>query len=326
MQTYIIKRILLMIPNVILVSFVITILMRLIPGNTVDAMLAGAGADVDLDRKKLEIQLGLDVSLPHYWARWVGLVEDVEGNYNGLLQGNLGSSIWQKEPVTKLLSKYWPVTLEIGILGLIMAQLIALPIGILSALRQDTWGDYVGRSFAILLISVPSFWVATLAILIPVVVFDYMPPLRFIHLHQDVWGNLKMVLAPSFILGMALSGITMRMTRTTMLEVLRQDYIRTAWSKGLTEKVIATRHALKNALIPVISIIGIQLPVLIGGTVIIEQIYSLPGMGRLIISACLRRDYTLVTGIMFVYAIVLMLINLITDLTYTYLDPKVKYK
>ena len=326
MQTYIIKRILLMIPNVILVSFVITILMRLIPGNTVDAMLAGAGADVDLDREKLEIQLGLDVSLPHYWARWVGIVEDVEGNYNGLLQGNLGSSIWQKEPVTKLLSKYWPVTLEIGILGLIMAQLIALPIGIISALRQDTWGDYVARSFAILLISVPSFWVATLAILIPVVVFDYMPPLRFIHFHQDIWGNIKMVLAPSFILGMALSGITMRMTRTTMLEVLRQDYIRTAWSKGLTEKVIATRHALKNALIPVISIIGIQLPVLIGGTVIIEQIYSLPGMGRLIISACLRRDYTLVTGIMFVYAIVLMLINLITDITYTYLDPKVKYK
>ena len=149
MQNYIFKRILLIIPNVLLVSFVITVLMRLIPGSTVDAMLAGAGADVDLDRKKLEMKLGLDVSLPHYWARWVGIAKDTNGNYDGLLQGNLGTSIWQKEPVTKLLSKYWPVTLEIGILGLIMAQLIALPIGIISALRQDTWGDYLARSFAI---------------------------------------------------------------------------------------------------------------------------------------------------------------------------------
>ena len=325
MRAYIIRRLLLIIPNVILVSFVIAILIRLIPGSAIDAMLAGAGADVDLDRAALEHSLGLDVSLPHQWARWMGIVPQADGKFNGVLQGNLGTSLWQKRPVLDLLAKYWPITLEISVIGLIIAQLIALPIGIFSALRQDTWGDYVGRSFAILLISIPAFWVATMAILVPVILWDYMPPLMFIRLSDDVIGNLKMVIVPSFILGMGLSGMTMRMTRTTMLEVMRQDYIRTAWAKGLRERIVASRHALKNALIPVISIVGLQLPVLIGGTVIIEQIFSLPGMGRLIISACLRRDYTLVSGIMFVYAIVLMLINLIVDLTYAYLDPRVRY-
>ena len=325
MRAYIIRRLLLIIPNVIIVSFVIAILIRLVPGSAIDAMLAGAGADVDLDRAALEHSMGLDVSLPHQWARWMGVLPQADGSFSGVLQGNLGISLWQKRPVIELLGRYWPVTLEISVIGLIIAQLIAVPIGIFSALRQDTWGDYVGRSFAILLISIPSFWVATLAILLPVILWDYMPPLMYIRLSDDIIGNLKMVIIPSIILGMALSGITMRMTRTTMLEVMRQDYIRTAWAKGLRERIVASRHALKNALIPVISIVGLQLPVLIGGTVIIEQIFSLPGMGRLIISACLRRDYTLVSGIMFVYAIVLMLINLIVDLTYAYLDPRVRY-
>ena len=325
MRAYIIRRLLLIIPNVILVSFVIALVMRLIPGSAIDAMLAGAGADVDLDRAALEHALGLDVSLPHQWARWMGILPQADGSFDGVLQGNLGTSLWQKKPVNDLLAEYWPVTLEIGLLGLIIAQIIALPVGIFSALRQDTWGDYMGRSFAILLISIPSFWVATMAILVPVVLWDYIPPLMYIRLGKDIIGNLKMVIVPSLILGMALSGMTMRMTRTTMLEVMRQDYIRTAWAKGLRERVIATRHALKNAMIPVVSIIGLQVPVLIGGTVIIEQIFSLPGMGRLIISACLRRDYTLVSGIMFVYAIALMLINLIVDLAYAYLDPRVRY-
>ena len=325
MRAYIIRRLLLIIPNVILVSFVIAVLIRLIPGSAIDAMLAGAGADVDLDRVALEHALGLDVSLPNQWARWMGIVPQADGSFSGVLQGDLGTSLWQKMPVIDLLAKYWPITLEISVIGLIIAQLIALPIGIFSALRQDTWGDYVGRSFAILLISIPSFWVATMAILVPVILWDYMPPLMFIRFSDDLIGNLKMVIVPSFILGMALSGMTMRMTRTTMLEVMRQDYIRTAWAKGLRERIVASRHALKNALIPVISIVGLQLPVLIGGTVIVEQIFSLPGMGRLIISACLRRDYTLVSGIMFVYAIVLMLINLIVDLTYAYIDPRVRY-
>ena len=230
MRAYIIRRLLLIIPNLILVSFVIAVLIRLIPGTAVDAMLAGAGADVDLDKAALEHALGLDVSLPQQWARWMGVAPQADGSFSGVLQGNLGISLWQKRPVIELLGKYWPITLEISVIGLIIAQLIALPIGIFSALRQDTWGDYVGRSFAILLISIPSFWVATLAILIPVILWDYMPPLMFIRISDDIIGNLKMVIVPSTILGMALSGMTMRMTRTTMLEVMRHDYIRSAWS------------------------------------------------------------------------------------------------
>ena len=190
MRAYIIRRLLLIIPNVILVSFVIAILIRLLPGSAIDAMLAGAGADVDLDRAALEHSLGLDVSLPHQWARWMGIAPQADGSYSGVVQGNLGISLWQKRPVIELLAKYWPITLEISVIGLIIAQLIALPVGIFSALRQDTWGDYVGRSFAILLISIPAFWVATMAILVPVILWDYMPPLMFIRLSDDAIGNL----------------------------------------------------------------------------------------------------------------------------------------
>ncbi len=220
----------------------------------------------------------------------------------------------------------WPVTLELGIMGLMIGQLIALPIGIFSALRQDKWGDYIGRSFAILCISVPSFWVGTLIIVFPAIWWGYSAPIMFIPFTEDPIGNLKMFIIPAIIVGMAMAGMLMRLTRTMMLEVLRQDYIRTAWAKGLRERVVIQRHALKNALIPVITIIGLQAPILMGGTVIIEQIFSLPGMGRLILSATFHRDETLIGGIMFIFAAVLMLINLVVDLTYAYLDPRVHFK
>ncbi len=225
-----------------------------------------------------------------------------------------------------LLAISWPVTLQLGLMGLIVAQLIAVPIGIYSALRQDKWGDYIGRTIAILAISVPRFWVGTLIIVFGSLWFGYMPPLMFIHFTEDPIGNLKTFIVPAIVLGMALSGITMRMTRTMMLEVLRQDYIRTAWAKGLREWVVVTRHALKNALIPVITTVGLQTAVMLGGTVVIEQIFVLPGMGRLIISALMQRDYQLVSGIMLVFAGVLVVINLVVDLTYAFLDPRIHYK
>ncbi len=325
MRTYIIRRLLLMIPTLFLVSLIIFLLTHLLPGDVIDAMQAGI-TDVKLPRADLERALGLDVPLMHQYGRWMGVVPQADGNFSGLFQGNLGSSLWRKVPVLELVAKKWPVTLELGLMALIVSQLIALPIGIYSALRQDKWGDYIGRSFAILCISVLGFWLGTMIIVFPSIWWGYMPSIMLIPFTKDPIGNLKMFIVPAIIMGMAMSGMTMRMTRTMMLEVLRQDYIRTAWAKGLRERVVVMRHALKNALIPVITIVGFQVPVLIGGSVIIEQIFVLPGMGRLIIEATLYRDYPVISGILLLFSVILVLVNLMIDLTYGYLDPRVHYK
>ena len=325
MRAYIIRRLLLMIPTLFLVSLIIFLLTHLIPGDVIDAMQAGV-TDVKLPRAELERQLGLDVPLMHQYGRWMGVVPQADGSFSGVFQGDLGSSLWRKVPVVQLVAQKWPVTVELSIMALIVAQLIALPIGVYSALRQDKWGDYVGRSFAILCISIPGFWLGTMVIVLPSIWWDYMPPIMLVHLTEDPIGNLKMFIIPAVVMGMAMGGMTMRMTRTMMLEVLRQDYIRTAWAKGLRERVVVIRHALKNALIPVITVIGFQLPVMIGGTVIIEQIFCLPGMGRLIVEATLYRDYPVISGIMVLFSVGLVFINLMVDLTYAYLDPRVHYK
>ena len=325
MRAYLFRRLLILIPTLFLVTLLIFFLIRLMPGDIVDR-LQGQSIDVKLDRATIERKLGLDASAIIQYGRWMGLIPQVDGSFSGILQGDLGTSWWQGTPVVQLLAARWMVTLELGILGLIIAQLIALPIGVYSALRQDTWGDYIGRSFAILCISVPYFWVGTLVIVFPSIWWNYMPPLMLIPFTEDIIGNLRMFIVPALVLGMALGGMIMRMTRTMVLVVLRQDYIRTAWAKGLRERIVILRHALKNAAIPVITLIGLQVPFVIGGTVIIEQIFSLPGMGRLILDATLFRDQPLISGIILLFSVVLMLINLLVDLTYAYLDPRIRYR
>ncbi|NVM27147.1 MAG: ABC transporter permease [Desulfobacterales bacterium] len=325
MRNYIIRRLLMFIPTLLLVTLIVFGLVHLAPGNVIDAMLAQPGAE-ELDRPALEKALGLDEPFFVRYGRWMGFVPQADGSFSGIFQGDLADSWWYNTPVIDLVAKALPVTLELGLMGLIIAQLIALPIGIYSALRQDKWGDYIARSFAILLISVPGFWVGTMVIVLPAVWWDYMPSIMLIQFTDNPIGNLKMFIVPAIVMGMAMGGMTMRMTRTMMLEVLRQDYIRTAWAKGLRERAVIIRHALKNALIPVITIIGIQVPVLIGGTVIIEQIFMLPGMGRLSIGAVFLRDMPLICGVMIIFAVGLVLINLMVDLTYGYLDPRVQFK
>jgi len=329
MRAYIIRRLLLMVPTLFLVSLIIFFLIRLIPGDVVDAIIAQyaqGGYFVQIDRAAIEKELGLDVPVFTQYGRWIGIWPGEDGSFSGILQGDLGTSLVRTTSVSEEIGARWPVTLELGILALIVAQLIALPIGIYSALRQDTWGDYIGRSFAILCIAVPSFWVATMVIVFPSKWWGWSPPIMLIRFTEDPIGNLQMFIVPAIVLGMAMSGMTMRMTRTMMLEVLRQDYIRTAWAKGLRERVVIIRHALKNALIPVITVIGFQLPVMIGGAVIIEQIFCLPGMGRLLVNATLGRDYTVVSGIMLILGFGMVFINLVVDLTYGFLDPRIHYK
>ncbi|MBA7624540.1 Dipeptide transport system permease protein DppB [subsurface metagenome] len=329
MRDYVIKRLLLTIPTLLLVTFLIYTMVYLIPGDIIDVMMTAditGKRSIGFDRPALERKLGLDAPLIVQYGRWMGVAPQMDGSFSGIFQGDLGDSWWSKMPVTEIIALKWPVTLELGLMGLIIAQLIALPIGIYSALRQDTWSDYIGRSFAILCIAVPGFWLGTLVVVFPAIWWGYMPPIMLIPFFEDPIGNLRMFIVPATILGMALAGVTMRMTRTMMLEVLRQDYIRTAWAKGLRERVVVLRHALKNALIPVVTIIGLQASVTLGGTVIIEQIFCLPGMGRLLLDSFTLRDYGLTNGTVFLFAGALLLINLIVDLTYGFLDPRVQYR
>jgi peptide/nickel transport system permease protein len=317
MRAYIIRRMLLIIPTVFIVSLIVFIVIRLIPGSVVDLMVSQYQYATKMDKQAVENALGINTPIVTQYLSWMGQI---------LLHGNLGNSLWTHLPIIDSIKARWPVTLELGIMGIVTAQIIALPIGIYSAIRQDTIGDYVARTFANLCIAVPGFWLATLVIVFPSIWWGYTPSIRLITFGADPLGNLKMFIIPALILGMELSGMTMRMTRTMMLEVLRQDYIRTAWSKGLKERTVVLRHALKNALIPVITIIGWQLPLLIGGTVIIENIFQLPGMGQLIITATQDRDYTIVSSVLFLFAIVIMLINIMVDISYAFLDPRVHYK
>jgi len=275
------------------------------------------GASGTLDKTAIEKTLGLDKPVLVQYGHWVERL---------VVHGDLGTDIWTQAPVINDLNKRWPITLELALLALIVALIIALPIGIYSALRQDTWGDYVGRSFAILCIAIPNFWIGTLVVVFPSIWWGYSPPIMLTaFLHQPL-VNLKEYIIPAIVLGMGMAGITMRMTRTMMLEVLRQDYVRTAWAKGLRERVVVMRHALKNALIPVITIVGGQLAVMIGGDVIIEQIFNLPGLGRLMLDSISHRNYTVVSGVMLVFALGMVVVNLLVDLSYGYFDPRVTYK
>ncbi len=333
MRGYIIRRLLLVIPTMLLVSLLVFFSIRLLPGDVMQLMVAdwsfvfsAEGITPEEGLELIRQDLGLDVPAHIQYGRWIGVLPDGEGSFDGLLQGNLGDSLWSRRPVTEDILPRLPVTIQLSIMALIISQLIALPVGIYSAIRQDTWGDYIGRSVAIICIAVPSFWVGTMVMVFPALWWGWLPPLKFIPFFENPLENLTMLIIPAILLGMAISGITMRLTRTMMLEVLRQDYIRTAWAKGLREKVVVTRHALKNAMIPVITIVGMQVPLLLAGSVVIEEIFALPGMGRLMIHALNQRDYLVLTGINMLLASVVVFVNLMVDLAYAYLDPRVTYK
>ena len=275
--------------------------------------------------------LGLDVPVHVQYGRWIGVLPipdwvTGESHFKGLLQGTLGRSLHGgRFPVEERIIARLPVTIELGVMAIVIGLVIALPVGIYSAIRQDTAADYAGRSIAIVGLATPNFWLALMVMIYPAIWWGWTPPMRLITFTEDPLGNLGMFLIPSLILGTASAAATMRMTRTMMLEVLRQDYIRTAWSKGLRERVVIMRHAIKNALIPVVSLIGLQLPILVGGAVIMENIFGLPGLGRLMVTALEDRDYPVVSGVNLFFGAAVVLFNLLIDLLYPYLDPRVRY-
>ena len=318
MRDYLIRRSLLIIPTLFLVSIIVFLTVRLIPGDVVDVIARQMGyrSAGQIDRDTIERSLGLDQAVHVQYGRWIGGI---------VRRGSLGDSLFTQKPVAPAILGRIPVTFELGFLAIIIGLLIALPVGVYSAIRQDTVADYLGRTIAILGLSAPNFWLALMVMVFPVIWWGWSPPLRLIPFREDPLGNLWQFFIPSLILGTAMAATTMRMTRTMMLEVLRQDYIRTAWSKGLEERVVVMRHALKNGLIPVVTIVGASLPMLVGGAVIMEQIFALPGMGRLMIDALQQRDYTMVSGINLVMAAAIVVANLLVDISYAYLDPRVRY-
>ena len=320
MGAYVIRRLLWIPVTIILTTVVVFLLVRFIPGDIVDtiqAQMAANGGAETVDRNAIEHALGLDVPVYVQYGRWIGKI---------VVHGDMGTSLRTQQAITPQILKRIPLTFELGLMGILVGLVISLPIGVYAAIRQDTITDYILRSIAILLISVPSFWIGTLVILYPSIWWGWTPPMEFISFFKNPLGNLGMMIIPALVLGAAQTGGTMRMTRTMMLEVLRQDYIRTAWSKGLSERVVVLRHAIKNAFIPIVTMIGAGIPTLIGGSVIIEQIFNLPGMGRLMFDSLLGRDYPIVSAINLIMAILVIFTNLFVDVTYGWLDPRIHYQ
>jgi peptide/nickel transport system permease protein len=316
MYKYVIRRLLLTIPVLVLSSLIVFGLMRVMPGDALTALMAESGNVSTRELQKLRKELGLD--LPYYeqyliWA-WQ------------MISLNPGYSIFTNEPIPVALKKSIPVTIELALLAMVLGLVIAIPVGVLSATRQDKLSDYVGRLLAISGLSLPDFWLGTLVITFAAIWFAWMPPLGYASIWESPWKNLQQFLLPAAVLGFRLSAATMRMTRSTLLEVLREDYVRTAWAKGLGERMIIYKHALKNALIPVITIVGGQLGTLLAGTVIVETIFALPGMGRLTVEAILFRDYPVVQTNVMLVAGTLVALNLLVDLAYAWLDPRIHYQ
>ncbi len=313
MKRYLLKRLLAAVPSLLIASLIVFTLPRLLPGDAVQLMLEEKAYGKDLD--DLRHKLGLDRPIYVQYFVWLGDVA----------RGRLGESLWTRRAVSEELARRLPVTMLLGSMAIVFATLIAIPIGVLAAVRADTLRDYVARSAAILALSVPGFWLATLAIVLPAMWWGWTPNLQFTEFGRDPLAHVLAFVLPAAILGVASAAAIMRLTRAMLLEVLRHDYVRTAWAKGLDEGAVVLRHSLKNAVIPVVTVLGIQLAQIFSGTVIIESIFGLPGMGRFLFDAILQRDYPVIQGINLLLVSIIVLMNLIVDLLYAVLDPRIRY-
>lgn len=316
MRTYIARRLLQGGLVLWLVSLLIFSLVRILPGDAVIMQLDQAAGPSPEVLARARQELGLDRAFLDQYRTWIGAA----------VQGDLGRSLITRRPVTQELAKRINLTSHLAVLSTIVALLIALPVGVLAAVRQDTTSDYLGRLFAVLGLSLPDFWVATVVVTFLAIWLQWIPPIGFAPLWEDPARCLSQLTIPALIIGARLAAVSMRMTRSSLLEVLRQDYIRTARAKGARERVVIVRHALKNAFIPVATVIGQQFSVLLGGTVIVEFIFLQPGVGSLMLEAVVLRDYTLIQGAVLFFAAVIVAANLLVDLSYAWLDPRIRYR
>jgi len=310
---YILQRLILTIPVLALVAFGAFALLRMIPGSIVD-LKSGAGQS-QADTIRLKKQFGLDKPIPQQFLIWVGDVA----------QGNLGESLWSTEPVSNEVKRRFPATIELAFMASFFALLIAIPSGTFAALYQDSWIDRSLQFFTVLGLAIPNFIIATLIISLPAIWWGWTPPTGFVKLMDDPIQNVRHLLIPALVLALAQAAILTRLTRSAMLEVLRQDYVRTARAKGLTMRVVTIRHALRNAMLPVVTVWGLQIAALLGGTVIVETIFTIPGMGTATLTAISRRDYNLAQTFVLIFGLIYVTVSLMVDLLYAYIDPRIRY-
>jgi peptide/nickel transport system permease protein len=318
MWKYIVKRFLLMIPTLLGVAVIAFLLMRIVPGDIVQARLMGTGGSfvtpemVQAERAKF----GLDQPLWRQFATWVW----------GLARLDLGRSMWTGTPIVEEIKLRFALSLQVAVMATVVATVLAIPLGVVAALKQDTWVDYVVRIFSIAGLATPSFWLGIVLILGLLIVFRWLPPMVYTPFWVDPWQNLAQLIWPALAVGYRYSAVATRMTRSAMLDVLREDYIRTARAKGLWMKLILVRHALKNAMLPVVTVIGLEFAFLLGGLVVTEQVFNLNGLGLLFVEAVARRDYTLTQALVMLTASAFIVVNFLMDVMYAWLDPRIRYR
>ena len=315
MKQYVLRRLALAVPTLILVSVIVFSIMRFMPGDVVIRMVEGHAYAPTIEALRKE--LGLDRPAYVQYFEWISGI---------VLRGDFGNSYWTRQPIFDEFARRFPVTLELAGLTILVSVVIGILVGIVSAVRQDTMSDYVGRVFAILALSVPYFGLAVLVVVLPSIYFKWTPVWTYVPFTTNPLENLKIMIVPALVFGVTRAGPIMRIMRSALLEVMRQDYIRTAWSKGLPERAIVLRHALKNAMIPVVTLVGLQTPLYIGGSVIIEAIFRLPGVGLFFFEALTRLDYPVVQSVNLIVASMVVGLNLAIDLTYALLDPRIRYR
>jgi len=318
MRAYLLQRLLLIVPTLLGVASLVFVIMRVIPGDVALLILGGdqAGRIDPAQLAAMHRQLGLDQPMLVQFGHWLW----------GVLHFDFGNSLWTGRPVVEELLGRLPLSLELALLATFVSVLLAIPLGMLAAARQDTWVDYLVRVISIGGLAIPSFWVGILIILFLVIRFGWGPPLEFTPPWVDPWANFQQMVWPVVTVGYRYAAVTTRMTRSTLLEVMRDDYIRTAWAKGLAERAVVVRHALKNAMLPVIALIGTEFAFLIGGLVVTETVFTLNGVGRFVVDAVAHRDYPVVQALVFVIAGGFVIVNLLVDLTYAWFDPRIRYR
>ena len=319
MKTYALRRLGLFIPTLILTTLIVCVLFFLVPGDAALVILTGeegAGAVTDEDIARMRHELGLDRPIHVQYGSWIW----------GILRGDLGTSIWYQTPVIDELKDKFVVTVELSIFGIAMAFLMAVPLGIISAVKQDTWPDYISRIVSLVGIALPTFWLSILMVYFLAYTFNWLPPLGYASLWEDPWLNLEQLFFPALAIAFHDLAFTARVTRSSMLEVLREDYMRTARAKGLKEMAVVGRHALKNAILPVVTVSGYQFARALGGVIIVETIFVVPGLGRFVIESILHRDFVVLQAVILLTAAVVLTLNLVIDLLYGILDPRIRYQ
>lgn len=315
MGKYFIRRLLLLIPTILIVCVIVFVLMRMIPGSAVDMMVYRLNsAGIAVDAEQVKAMLGMDKPAVQQFFIWIW----------GICRGDLGDSLFQNETVWHCIARQLPVSLELGIVTLVLTNVISIPLGLYCAARQDSISDYILRIISVLLMSIPTFWVASLVLVYPAMWWGYAPPATYVSLFKNFGQNMQMFLVPSLVGAIMQAGMQLRMVRTSVLDVMRQDYIRTAWAKGVRERTILFKHAFRNSMIPIVTMIGGSVGGLIGGSVIMETLFNIPGIGNQLVTALNQRDYPVVQGCVLVFSLFVMFVNIIVDMCYKWIDPRVK--